>query len=60
MGEKIDRSGKRVRPRIAERGKRYLCARCRKRSPRPVLGPAPWYCPKCAPAVPTPGRSDPN
>lgn len=49
MGEKVDRSGKRVRPKTAARGKRYLCARCRKRSPRPVLAPAPWYCPKCAP-----------
>lgn len=49
MGEKIDRTGRRVRPKTATRGKRYLCARCRKRSPRPVLGPAPWYCPKCAP-----------
>ena len=60
MGEKADRSGRRVRPRTAERGKRYLCTRCRKRSPRPVLGPAPWYCPKCAPAAPKPGRSDPT
>jgi hypothetical protein len=52
MGEKVDRTGKKVRPRTSERGKRYHCARCRKRSPRPVLGPAPWYCPKCAPAQP--------
>ena len=50
MGEKFDTSGKKVRPRTAERGKRYLCARCRRRSPRPVFGPAPWYCPKCSPA----------
>jgi hypothetical protein len=54
MGEKVDRTGKKVRPRTAERGKRYLCAMCRKRSPRPVYGPAPWYCPKCSP--PTDGR----
>lgn len=50
MGEKVDRSGKKIRPRTAERGKRYLCARCRKRSPRPVFAPAPWYCPNCASA----------
>jgi hypothetical protein len=40
MGEKVDRTGKNVRPKTAERGKRYLCAKCRKRSPRPVYGPA--------------------
>jgi hypothetical protein len=47
MGEKRDRTGKRVRPKTAVRGKRYLCARCRRRSPRPVTTPAPWYCPNC-------------
>ena len=47
MGEKKDSSGKRVRPKTAPRGKRYLCARCRKRSPRPVFTPAPWYCANC-------------
>ena len=47
VGEKVDRSGKQVRPKTAPRGKRYLCAKCRKRSPRPVYHPAPWYCPKC-------------
>ncbi len=47
MGEKRDNSGKKVRPKTAPRGKRYLCATCRKRSPRPVYEPAPWYCPKC-------------
>lgn len=41
MGERVDRIGKKVRPN-AERGKRYLCARCGKRSPQPVFGPAPW------------------
>ena len=49
MGEKADRTGRRVRPRTAPRGKRYLCAKCRKRSPQPVLTPAPWYCSRCAP-----------
>jgi ribosomal protein L37AE/L43A len=35
------------KPKTAAQGKRYLCARCRKRSPKKVLAPAPWYCPKC-------------
>lgn len=47
MGEKINRTGKQVRPKTAVKGKRYLCARCRKRSPRRVTTPAPWYCPNC-------------
>jgi late competence protein required for DNA uptake (superfamily II DNA/RNA helicase) len=47
MGEKRDRTGKQVRPKTAVRGKRYLCSRCRKRSPRPVTTSAPWYCPNC-------------
>ena len=49
MGEKHDSTGKRVRAKTALRGKRYLCARCHKRSPKPVMTPAPWYCPKCRP-----------
>jgi hypothetical protein len=51
MGEKNDRSGKKIRPRTALRGKRYLCAICRKRSPKPVTTPAPWYCPNCRPTT---------
>ena len=47
MAKKIFRSGKQNRPKTAVRGKRYLCAKCRKRSPRPVKTPAPWYCPRC-------------
>jgi ribosomal protein L37AE/L43A len=47
MGRSITKTGKRTRPRTAPRGKRYLCAVCRKRSPRPVFEPAPWYCEKC-------------
>ena len=47
MGEKRDTTGKRVRAKTAPKGKRYLCARCRKRSPQPVTTPAPWYCPNC-------------
>jgi hypothetical protein len=54
MGEKRLKTGKKVRAKTAPRGKRYLCAKCRKRSPRPVFTPAPWYCPKCAP----PGTSE--
>lgn len=47
MPKSIPRTGKRFRPKTADKGKRYLCAKCRKRSPRPVKAPAPWYCPKC-------------
>ena len=43
-----------VLERTAVRGKRYLCAKCRKRSPRPVLTPAPWYCPNCVRAAADP------
>jgi hypothetical protein len=48
MARKTLRTGKKVRPKTAVKGKRYLCARCRKRSPKPVKTPAPWYCPVCA------------
>jgi hypothetical protein len=47
MARSFPRTGKRIRPKTADKGKRYLCAKCRKRSPRPVKAPAPWYCPKC-------------
>jgi hypothetical protein len=47
MSRRSPRDGKQTRPRTTIRGKRYLCARCRKRSPRPVKTPAPWYCPQC-------------
>ena len=47
MSKNIPKSGKKGRPKTAVKGKRYLCARCRKRSPRPVKTPAPWYCPAC-------------
>jgi ribosomal protein L37AE/L43A len=43
----IPKTGKRYRPKTSVKGKRYLCAKCRKRSPQPVKTPAPWYCPKC-------------
>ena len=43
----IPRTGNRCRPKTATKGKRYRCATCHKRSPRPVKTPAPWYCPKC-------------
>lgn len=32
------------------KGKRYLCAVCRKRSPKKVLK-APWYCSICRPYI---------
>jgi ribosomal protein L37AE/L43A len=41
------RTGKKTRPKTSVKGKRYHCAMCRKRSPKPVKTPAPWYCPKC-------------
>jgi ribosomal protein L37AE/L43A len=41
------RTGKQTRPKTAVKGKRYRCARCRKRSPKPVKAPAPWYCTNC-------------
>ncbi len=47
MPRNIPRSGKQKHPKTAVKGKRYLCARCRKRSPKPIKTPAPWYCPKC-------------
>lgn len=47
MAKNILRTGKKTRPKTAVKGKRYLCAICHKRSPRPVKSPAPWYCPNC-------------
>lgn len=47
MGRSIPKTGKKFRPKTAVRGKRFRCAKCHKRSPRPVTAPAPWYCPKC-------------
>jgi len=47
MATKILRTGKKTRPKTAVKGKRYRCATCRKRSPKPVKTPAPWYCPNC-------------
>ena len=47
VARNILKTGKKTRPKTAVRGKRYLCALCRKRSPRPVKTPAPWYCPVC-------------
>lgn len=51
MSRNTIRTGKQSRPKTAVKGKRYLCATCRKRSPKPVVTPAPWYCPKCQPSV---------
>lgn len=47
MPKSVPKTGKQHRPKTAVKGKRYLCAVCRKRSPKPVKTPAPWYCPKC-------------
>jgi len=47
MTKNFPRTGKRVRPKTAVKGKRYRCAKCRTRSPKPVTTPAPWYCPAC-------------
>ncbi len=47
MPRSVPKTGKKDRPKTAVRGKRYLGAVCRKRSPKPVKTPAPWYCPKC-------------
>ena len=49
MARNIPRTGKKVRPKTAVKGKRYRCAGCRKRSPKPIKTPAPWYCPACSP-----------
>ena len=48
MVKNFPRSGKKLRPKTAIKGKRYRCAICHKRSPKPVKIPAPWYCPACA------------
>jgi rubrerythrin len=45
MGQKAKKEHK--KPKTAIKGKRYRCAICRKRSPRPIKEPAPWYCPNC-------------
>ena len=47
MVKHFARTGKKTRPKTAVKGKRYHCAVCRKRSPKPVKTPAPWYCPMC-------------
>lgn len=47
MTKNFPRTGKRTRPKTAVKGKRFRCAKCRKRSPKPVKTPAPWYCPAC-------------
>jgi hypothetical protein len=54
MAKIILRTGKRTRPKTAVRGKRLRCSRCRRRSPKPVKTPAPWYCPSCLSKEETP------
>ena len=53
MARNIRRTGKKTRPKTAVKGKRFLCAMCRKRSPKPVKMPAPWYCPNCLKEIDT-------
>jgi late competence protein required for DNA uptake (superfamily II DNA/RNA helicase) len=48
MMKSFPKTGKQTRPKTAVKGKRYRCAKCRKRSPKPVKTPAPWYCPNCS------------
>ncbi len=50
MAKNIFKSGKQARPKTAIKGKRYRCAVCHKRSPKPVITPAPWYCTGCVEA----------
>jgi hypothetical protein len=47
MTKTFPRTGKHVRPKTAVKGKRFRCARCRRRSPKPVKTQAPWYCSNC-------------
>ena len=47
MAKNILRMGKKTRPKTAVKGKRYRCAMCRKRSPKPIKTPAPWFCLRC-------------
>src|SRR5262245_26073635 len=47
MTKNFPQSGKRNRPKTAVKGKRFRCAKCHKRSPKPVTTPAPWYCANC-------------
>src|SRR5262249_29268387 len=47
MAKNILRTGKQNGPKTAVKGKRYRCATCRRRSPKAVKTPAPWYCPRC-------------
>jgi hypothetical protein len=47
MAKNFPKSGKKSRPKTAVKGKRFHCAKCRQRNPRPIKSPAPWYCPKC-------------
>jgi hypothetical protein len=51
MSKNIPKTGKKARPKTAVKGKRFHCARCHKRSPKPVKTPAPWYCPACLKAL---------
>jgi hypothetical protein len=55
MARNILRTGKQTRPKTAVKGKRYRCAKCRKRSPK-LKTPAPRYCPSRLIGFPRPQR----
>jgi len=58
MAEKVLKTGKKMRPKSAIKGKRFRCAMCHRRSPKPVKTPAPWYCPSCERQKGSVGASD--
>ncbi len=45
MAEIIPRAGKKTRPKTAIKVKRSRCAKCHRRSPKPIMTLALWYCP---------------
>jgi hypothetical protein len=47
MATNFPLSGKQGRLKTAAKGNRYHCAMYRKRSPKPVKTPAPWYSTNC-------------
>jgi hypothetical protein len=47
VSKNFPKTGKKTCPKTAVKSKRFLCAKCCKRSPKPAKTPAPWYCPAC-------------
>jgi len=45
MAKNFPRTEKKMRPKAALKGKRFLYGKYRKRNPKPVKTPTPWYCP---------------